>query len=284
MINIGIIGGGFIGSATKILETTNNKITVYDIDSKLCYPDQSIRIEDMYEQDVVFISVPTPMNPDGSCNLDILDSVVGDLQKHMDFDKQCVVIRSTVPVGTSKKYNCYFMPEFLTEKNWVEDFRNCKDWIFGIKNTEQDKEFKQTINEIFHNACMENKILHNMVHFIGCSEAEMVKLFRNTFLALKVSYCNEIKEFCDKVDINYEVVRKYGAVDSRIGMSHTSVPGPDGIGGFGGTCFPKDTASMVNQMETINMKSYILKNAQDRNNKVDRKEHDWESNKGRAVV
>ena len=284
MVNIGSIGGGFVGSATKILETNENKITIYDINPKVCYPDENVKLETMYQQDIIFISVPTPMNPDGSCCLNILENIINELEKNVNFDEMCVVIRSTIPVGTSNKYNCYFMPEFLTEKNWAEDFKNCKDWIFGIKNTQQDEEFKKIINQIFNNAYTENKISNNVVHFIGANEAEMVKLFRNTFLALKVSYCNEIKEFCDVAKVDYDVVREYGACDYRIGKSHTGVPGPDGKNGYGGTCFPKDMSSLVNQMETLNLKSYILRSSLDRNNNHDRKEHDWESNIGRAVV
>jgi len=69
-------------------------------------------------------------------------------------------------------------------------------------------------------------------------------------------------------------------LDDRIGSSHTDVPGPDGKAGFGGTCFPKDTNSLLHQMKN----SLVLKAVVERNQKVDRPEHDWESDKGRAVT
>ena len=73
-------------------------------------------------------------------------------------------------------------------------------------------------------------------------------------------------------------------MDSRIGESHTKVPGHDGKRGYGGTCFPKDTNNLKFEMEKINMESFIIKNAVLRNEEVDRSEKDWNSNVGRAVI
>ena len=112
----------------------------------------------------------------------------------------------------------------------------------------------------------------------------MIKLFRNNYLSVKVSFCNEIAEFCNKKNINYENVRNLAVLDPRIGESHTKVPGHDGKNGFGGTCFPKDTNNLKSEMEKINMESYIIKNIVHRNEKVDRPEQDWNLNIGRAVV
>ena len=112
----------------------------------------------------------------------------------------------------------------------------------------------------------------------------MIKYFRNTFLSVKVSYCNEIYEYCKLKNINYETVRKIAATDKRIGLSHTEVPGPDGKFGFGGTCFPKDINGLVFDMKKNNMNSIILNSAINRNENHDRKEKDWENDKGRAVI
>ena len=112
----------------------------------------------------------------------------------------------------------------------------------------------------------------------------MIKLFRNNFLAIKVSFCNEIAEFCNLKNINYENVRLLATLDNRIGDSHTKVPGHDGKRGFGGTCFPKDTNNLRHQMNKVGMKSFIIEGAIERNINVDRVEKDWLENKGRAVV
>ena len=72
-------------------------------------------------------------------------------------------------------------------------------------------------------------------------------------------------------------------MDSRIGSSHTQVPGPDGLYGFGGTCFPKDLSALISQFDSNNIPSIILKAVQDRNNSIDRPEQDWKQDIGRAI-
>ena len=282
-MKLGIIGGGFVGKATHILKCDKINIIVYDILPELCNP-VGTTLEDLAHCDLIFISVPTPMNRDGSCHLGILQSVIQDLTKLMDLDNNCVVIRSTVPAGTSDKLNCYFMPEFLTEKHFEQDFINNERWIFGIKGTEQDEKFKQLITELFNSSKDAGKIKSNLMTFMSNSEAEMVKLFRNTFLATKIAFCNEIYEFCQRKGINYEMVREYGTIDTRIGPSHSNVPGHDGKLGYGGTCFPKDINNLCNEMKENDMRSYILSAVIERNEQHDRVEHDWEQNKGRAVI
>ena len=111
----------------------------------------------------------------------------------------------------------------------------------------------------------------------------MIKMFKNCFLATKVSFCNEMYEYCQLKGINYENVRNIVTKDERIGESHTIVPGPDNKKGFGGTCFPKDINSLKYEMEKINMKPYIINSVINRNN-IDRPEKDWNENKGRSVL
>ena len=164
-MKIGIIGNGFVGKATNILENDNVELVIYDIDPKLCSP-IGTTIENICETDIVFISVPTPMNSDGSCHIGILESVVSDIKKVCDLNENLIVIRSTVPPGTSNNLNCYFMPEFLTEKNFVNDFINNENWIFGLKNTEQDILFKNKITELFNYSYEAKKINYNNLHFV----------------------------------------------------------------------------------------------------------------------
>tara|TARA_B100000795_G_scaffold168391_1_gene126817 strand:- start:104 stop:748 length:645 start_codon:yes stop_codon:yes gene_type:complete len=195
-----------------------------------------------------------------------------------------VVLRSTVPVGTSDLNNCYFMPEFLTEKNFEKDFINNPNWVFGLKGTEQDNKFKELILKLINSSYDFGKISSNNVTFVDNKEAELIKLFRNNFLAVKVAFCNEIYKFCESMNMNYENVRSIATLDSRIGESHTKVPGHDGKYGFGGTCFPKDCHNLLNQMKSNNVVSTILKGAIERNEQIDRVEKDWNNNKGRAVI
>jgi len=282
-MKIGIIGNGFVGKATKQLLCKDIQILAYDIEPTLCQP-ENLKLSDMTECEIIFVSVPTPMNKDGSCYLNIVKSVFHDL-RNINY-QGFIVLRSTVPVGTSDELNCYFMPEFLTEKNYVYDFINNKDWIFGLLNVDENKDnvFKSKIQELFDFAFQNDRIKHKNLHFLTNKEAEMVKMFRNCYLATKVSFCNEMYEFCEKKNMNYENVRKIAANDDRILHSHTQVPGHDGLKGFGGTCFPKDTSSLRYEMNNCNMKSYILEAIIERNENVDRPGKDWFENTGRAVI
>ena len=78
----------------------------------------------------IFISVPKPIKSNGECYLNILNNVIDDI-RNLNY-KGFIVIRSTIPIGTSNKLNSYFMPEFLTERNFEKDFKSNKDWIFGL--------------------------------------------------------------------------------------------------------------------------------------------------------
>ena len=282
-IRVGVIGNGFVGKATNLLKCDKIDIITYDIVPELCSP-LGLTIHDIIKCDIIFISVPTPMNKDGSCYLGMVESAIGEISKRVNMDESLVVLRSTVPVGTCDRLNCYFMPEFLTEKNFENDFIENPNWIFGLKGTEQDKLFKEKISKLINTSNTSGKIKHNTCNFVTNKEAEMIKMFRNNYLAVKVSFCNEIEEFCRNKDIEYENVRKLATLDERIGQSHTVVPGHDSSRGYGGTCFPKDTNNLKCEMEKINMKSYIINAAVTRNEQVDRPEKDWNSNQGRAVV
>jgi UDPglucose 6-dehydrogenase len=282
-MKIGIIGNGFVGKATNILRNNDVDIIMYDINPDLCSP-VGTTLKDVCDCDIVFISVPTPMNKDGSCHLNILDNVIEGISKIVNLNQKLIVIRSTVPPGTSDRLNCFFMPEFLTEKNFEYDFINNKNWIFGLKNNSQDIIFKEKINDLLNFSFIHKKINYNNIHFVTNSEAEMIKLFRNNFLATKISFCNEIQEFCSKKNINYDNVRELAVLDNRIGESHSKVPGHDGLNGYGGTCFPKDTHNLSNEMKKIGMKSYIIDGIIDRNEIIDRPNKDWEANKGRCCI
>jgi UDPglucose 6-dehydrogenase len=278
-MSFGIIGNGFVGKATQFLKSNNHPMKIYDIDPEKCSP-PNITLADLADCRIIFVAVPTPSNPDGSCHLEIVRSVVENIRAIGI--RAHIVIRSTVVIGTCDELDCYFMPEFLTEKNWADDFYQCSNWIFGMLNGNQD--FMNEMTALINDAHEEGNIKYNKITFVPNKEAEMIKYYRNTFLAIKVSYSNEIHEFCSKNNIDYETVRQVATEDRRIGNSHTAVPGPDGRLGFGGTCFPKDTHSLLHQFETAGIKSYILKSAVQRNNEHDRPDSDWKNDIGRAFI
>merc|ERR1712166_436623 len=131
------------GKATSILKCKDINLMSCDINPELCNP-IGLKLNDMKDCEIIFISVPTPMKESGECYINIVNEVINNL-KNINF-KNYIVLRSTVPVGTCDKLGIYFMPEFLTEKNYLEDFKNSKDWIFGLPI--EDNNFKNKIKKL----------------------------------------------------------------------------------------------------------------------------------------
>tara|TARA_A200000159_G_scaffold99625_1_gene92448 strand:- start:511 stop:918 length:408 start_codon:yes stop_codon:yes gene_type:complete len=118
----------------------------------------------------------------------------------------------------------------------------------------------------------------------GANVAETVKYFINCFLATKVSFANEMKQVCDKMDIDFDKVVEYALYDERIGNSHLSVPGPDGSLGFGGHCFPKDLNAVRFVAQDLGLNPTVLTSVWEKNLEVrPQAERDWENMVGRAV-
>ena len=280
-MNILIIGFGFVGKATYLLNNNDIKIFVYDINPDLCIPN-GINLEEVEKNvDLIFISLPTPLNIDGTCYTKLIDDVLNSISH--DY----IIIRSTIPVGYCDSKKVFFMPEFLTEKNWKNDFINNKNWIYGIyENCPKEKEeiFKNRISELINSAYKNDSIKYNQISFCSNKEAELTKLVRNTFLATKISYFNEIYDLTQKLNINYDRVVELVKSDERIGDTHMSCPGHDGRRGYGGTCFPKDTNSMYYQMIGHGIDSHIFEANLYRNEIIDRPERDWLVDKGRTNV
>ena len=294
-IKIAVVGNGYVGKATQLFACDDVECVVYDKQPEKCDP-IGTTIKDLKGSDFVFVCVPTPMKPNGSCDLSIVKSAIKDLTR-AGIRKNKIILRSTVPVGTSEKLKVNFMPEFLTEKNWQSDFYNNNMWLFGLDNLnnvsqQNSKEHGEImtlpptlikLRELLAAAKSHNKIKEDAVTFISTKNAECVKYVRNSFLAVKVSFFNEIQEFCVNNNLSFREVRKLVSQDPRIGDSHTKVPGPDRQRGYGGTGFPKDVASMLTQMKKSKVQTMVLKAAQKRNEKVDRPQQDWKDSKGRAV-
>jgi len=278
-MNVGVIGLGYVGSACVSLFKDYFSLSTYDI-VKDCNCDS---IEQLTEQsEIIFICLPTPMKEDGSCDLSVINSV---LNKINSLDKnRVIVIKSTVEVGTTDKFSSIynnldfvFNPEFLTEANFIDDFKNQDRIIIGAKTKNSKNLLKQLYRTIYPSS---NKV---KIESTSPLNAEFVKYVTNTFLAVKVSFANEIYELTNELNADYQRIIEMSILDQRLGTSHWSVPGPDGNKGFGGSCFPKDINSLINSFNKNNIDSYILKAAWQRNIKLDRPQKDWLKLKGRAV-
>ena len=280
-MKIGIVGQGYVGTAVKTVFEKYYDIETYDLDKDKCTVDY---LEDMVElTNVIFVCVPTPMKKDGSCDISIVEAVVKDINDMVvsrNVSDRIVAIKSTVPPGTTNNLNkkcqnisVIFNPEFLTEANFIDDFRNQNRIVIGGQRPASTK-LRQIYSLVFPNI---------PIIKTGSKTAEMVKYITNTFLAVKVSFANEMKEICDKLNIDYDKVVEYAIYDKRLGKSHWAVPGPDGKLGFGGSCFPKDINALVHLCSKLNIPENILSSAIDINFRV-RPEEDWKELKGRAVV
>jgi len=284
-MKLGIVGQGFVGTAVKEVMSNYYECNTFDIKQD-CNCD-TLR-ELVTKSDVMFVCVPTPMNTDGSCNTGIVEGVISDINDLVQIDRlnhnpktdKIVVIKSTVPPGTTERLNeendnvtVIFNPEFLTEANFIDDFKNQNRIIIGGKRPATTK-LRQIYSLVFPNV---------PIIKTGSTTAEMVKYFTNTFLATKVSFANEMNLICDKLGIDYDKVVEYSIYDERLGKSHWAVPGPDGHYGFGGSCFPKDINALIKVAEKMDIPPNILSAAWDTNTLV-RPEEDWKELKGRAVV
>lgn len=276
-MKIGIVGNGFVGRAMTLLRPGVDAL-VWDIDPNKCEPFNLSFEQFVNDVEIIFVAVPTPMNQDGTCHLNIVRSVVNKIREQ-DYEKH-IVLRSTVPPGTCDSMDISFMPEFLTEKNWDHDFKTCDQWIIGTTQTIVYNKIKTIFSHAKQQGCVDN----DSIIKVKPAEAEMIKYVKNCFLATKVSFFNEIFTTCQAIGIDFENVREQVCDDKRIGHGHSTVPGHDGNNGYGGTCFPKDMNALLKFMEQHDVTSHVVSGAVTRNETIDRVEKDWLNDVGRAAI
>lgn len=223
-------------SGLEELMNQNKERLTYTTDYKTAYKDV----------DVIFIGVGTPERIDGSANLDYVKTVVKQIAQSIERDT-VVVVKSTVPIGTNDKIEEYLKnnvkkgikvyvasnPEFLAQGTAVRDTLYASRIVVGTENRYAERLMKKLYSPL-------TKKPYKVPYLsIDRRSAEMVKYASNDFLALKISYINEIANFCEKVGADIEEVTKGMGFDSRIGNKFLKA----GIG-FGGSCFPKDTKAL----------------------------------------
>ena len=193
------------------------------------------------DADAIFIGVGTPEMPDGSANLNYIATVSRQIAESVE--KDClVVVKSTVPVGTNDKVEQFIHdflkhdvkvevasnPEFLAQGSAVHDTLHAARIIIGTETPEAEKVL-QEIYEPFHLPIVS----------VNRRSAEMIKYASNDFLALKISYMNDIANLCELVGADIQDVARGMSYDARIGANFLNA----GIG-YGGSCFPKDTKAL----------------------------------------
>ena len=209
----------------------NKKKLIYTNNPKLAYKNT----------DIIFIGVGTPEKKDGSANLKYVYEVSNDIAENIEKDT-IVVIKSTVPIGTNKKIENIINknarnnvkvevvsnPEFLSQGTAIKDTLYAKRIIIGADSKKAEKVMKELYKDTNIPIIITNR-----------ESAEMIKYASNNFLALKLSYINEIANLCEKVGANIDDVTKGMGFDDRIGNQFIKA----GIG-YGGSCFPKDTKAL----------------------------------------
>ena len=215
--------------------------------------------------DIIFIAIGTPQGKNGEADLTAIESVAKLIGENLNKYK-IICTKSTVPIGTGKKietiiksintsieFDYVSNPEFLREGSAVKDFLKPDRVVIGARSKKAVEIMQDIYRPLYLN---ETPILSTTVE-----TAEMIKYASNAFLALKISYINEIANLCDLVGADVQVVSKAMGQDGRISPKFLH-PGP----GFGGSCFPKDTMSLANIAKKNNIRMNTIEAAIKTNN------------------
>lgn len=249
-MQIGIIGNGFVGNAIYQNFKDKEVTKVYDVN-----PQKKVdEINEVLKSNIVFICLPTPMKENGECDLYFVKDFFSNVKIENGYNP-LFVIKSTVPIGTTDEIRerrpdlrIVHNPEFLTAVNAVEDFRKTDRHIIGGK-----QEWCIELKQLF-----EKHYPQTPIQVVQSKESETIKYFCNSFLASKVAFFNNLYEICEKFNMSFESVKSGVVSDRRIGPAHTKVPGPDGLMGFGGYCFPKDINALINTLNENKIDSSLF--------------------------
>ncbi|WP_255450259.1 UDP-glucose/GDP-mannose dehydrogenase family protein [Skermania sp. ID1734] len=261
---IGVVGVGYVGLTTAAgMACLGHRVCAVDVDARrierlrrgqlpLREPDLdrlvaegvaagrllfSTDFSPLRECEVVFVSVPTPMSEGGDADLSAVDEVMEQLSRLLRPDS-IVVDKSTVPVGTARRVaqrlaplgiHVVSNPEFLRESHAVEDFLHPARIVIGAAS----RTVGRRVAALFDN-------LIAPVQHTSYESAELAKYASNAFLAVKVSFINELAQLCESLDADVRDVANCMGLDPRIGPAFLQ-PGP----GWGGSCLPKDTAALL---------------------------------------
>lgn len=219
----------------------------------------SDNIAAIIDRDFVFICLPTPQGSDGSVDTEIVYSVVRELKDRLN-SGSVLISKSTMPIGSVKKIveiiqrkdiSVVSNPEFLREGSAVEDTLNCERVVIGAVNVQDAEKVAQLYSSIGAEIVTTDP-----------QSAELIKYAANAFLATKVSFVNSIAALCEFYDSDIGKVAHAMGTDSRIGNKFLK-PGP----GWGGSCFPKDTAALVYMADVAGFDFQLLKATIDSNRK-----------------
>lgn len=236
-LKIGIIGVGILGGAIRqYYEEYGYEVFCYDKFKKVGDKIGIGSVEEVNKADIIFICVPTPRGENNECDTSIVDEAIGYIT-----DRKIIVIKSTVIPGTTDRlqnkyprHQLLFSPEFLKAKHAYTNFRAPKHQIVGY--TPRSESVATGVLGVM--PCGKfNKVM-------PATAAEMFKYVRNSFLAVKNAFFNEIYDLCQKTKVEYRFIRECAENDPWIGQEHLD-PTQDDYRGFNGMCLPKDTEAFL---------------------------------------
>lgn len=269
--SINIIGYGYVGSAMGYLCEKNNikfnvcdtleKVGSFNYFSNIYDLVNNSEIKDNNDINYYIIAVPTPSDSEGNCDISIVMNVIKQISE-CHTKNTVVIIKSTLCPGTTLKLHNQFKnidiilcPEFLTEKNYLDDIYNAKFILFGSKDFSMTK-FQQLL-KLFRDLYSHNK----MIEIISKSytECELFKYTLNTFFATKITFFNEIYELCEAMDVDYQELKTLFKLDNRIGDYGITVPGPGNeFHGFFLSCLPKEVKAIVKLQEKLELSNELM--------------------------
>jgi len=284
-MKIAVIGTGYVGLVTgtcfaetgnkvvcvdidqsKVEKLSSGKITIYEPgleklflrnikEERLVFTTSLVSVVEDVE--MVFLALPTPPGADGAADLKYVLGVAEELGKLIKGYK-VIVNKSTVPVGTARKvraaiaknyhgeFDVVSNPEFLREGVAVEDFMKPDRVVIGT----QSERAKKLMSELYAPFVRQG----NPIIFMDERSSELTKYAANSFLAMKISFMNEIAQLCERMGADVDMVRRGIGSDERIGKRFLF----SGIG-YGGSCFPKDVQALIKSADEFNYDFKILK-------------------------
>ena len=290
MAKIAVIGLGYVGLTSAVgLASLGHTVVGIDIETKKvdslksgkvtifepgmealmqsCISAGDLTFHDSYESldtsiEFSFVCVPTPSSKEGNANLQFLESAMQSLYSKLK-PGAIVVIKSTVPIGTSSRYRKIARehgieicsnPEFLQEGSALRDFQNPNRIVVGSSS-----EHAASRVMALYESIQSPRVICDL------TSAETIKHASNSFLALKLSFVNELAELCERAGASISEVSKGMSMDSRIGSEFLN-PGP----GWGGSCFPKDTLELAHSARSLGFEMLTVEAAISSNQRATR--------------
>jgi len=289
-MNLTVIGSGYVGLVTgtcfaemgnKVICVDNNEdklrklengiVPIYEPGLDILFNRNIEKKRLLFSNDlkssvlsgeIIFLCLPTPQGEDGSADLQHVFGVAKEigriLSENPNYDFKIIVNKSTVPVGTSRKveqilsqyglknFEVVSNPEFLREGFAVEDFMKPDRIVIGAKSQTVFEKMRELYEPFVRQG--------NPIYEMDPESAEVTKYAANSYLAMRITFMNELANFCEVVGANVDNVRKAMGSDTRIGKRFL-FPGI----GYGGSCFPKDVKALIKTSEENNSVMKILK-------------------------